>query len=64
MIQLDLEIIERASHESVYLRRITRQLCYPEESPAEAFRLELYDILEQVINETTRRESSSSRPSN
>lgn len=55
VIQLDLEIIECASRESVYLRRITRQLRYPEESPAEAVRLALYDILEQVRNETTRR---------
>ena len=55
VIQLDLEILECATRESVYQRRIVRQLRYPEESPTEAVRFALYDILEQIRNETTRR---------
>jgi hypothetical protein len=53
VIELDLEIVDCRTRQGVYRRRIARQLRYPEESASDAVRLALYDILQQVQNETT-----------
>lgn len=55
VVALDLEIVECSTRQSVYRRRITRQLRFPEESPTTAARLALFDVLEQIRNETTPR---------
>ncbi len=55
VIELDLEILDCGTRRSVYRRRITRQLRFPEETPSHAVRLALTDILQQVQNETARR---------
>ena len=53
VISLDLEILECATGRRVYKRRISRQLRYPEESPPNAVRLTLHDMLEQIRNEAS-----------